>query len=122
MDTTLDRDVILQWFVNTRTGARVYGRTSGFASDHIHLYSLGGVDTQCNLDPASGVLASDGNFLADLLTLVSAASALLIPGVGGAVTAALLTGGAAIVKVHGNVSAVVVYPALPGWTPPAAAA
>lgn len=121
-DPTLNRDVVLEWFVNTRTGARVYGRTSGFMSPNIHLYSLTGVDTGCNLDPDSGVLKTDGGFLGDLLTIVGAAAGVLIPGLGGAAMAAILTAGAAIVKVKGNVSAVVVFPPVPGWTPPPAAA
>jgi hypothetical protein len=116
-DPTLDRDLLLQWFVNGRTGARVYGRTSGTLSDHIHLYALTGVDTGCNLDPASGVLKTDGGLLGDLLTLVGAAAAVALPGVGGAVAGAVLTAGAVLINAKGHLSAVVVYPALPGWTP-----
>jgi hypothetical protein len=117
-DPTLDRDVVLQWFVNTRTGARVYGRTSGFASDHIHLYSLSGVDTGCNLDPASGALKTNGGLLGDLLTVVGAAAAVAVPGLGGVVAGAVLAAGATLVNVQGHLAAVVVYPPIPGWTPP----
>lgn len=120
VDPSLPRDVELQWFVNTRTGNRVYGRTSGFLSDHIHIYQLTGLDTGCNLDPASGALKPDGGLLANVLTLGGVAAALLLPGIGGALAKAVATAGAVLVNVKGNVAAVVVYPPMPGWTPPPA--
>lgn len=117
-DKNLNRDVPLQWFVNQATGARVYGRTSGFMSPNIHLYELSGVDTGCNLDPDSGAIKPNGGLLGDLLTIGGAAVAILLPGLGGAVAAGVLKAGAVLVNVKGNVSAIVVYPPLPGWTPP----
>lgn len=120
MDTTLNRDKVLEWFVNTRTGVRIYGRTSGFASSHIHVYTLAGVDTGCNLDPESGALKANGGLLEDLLTVAGAVAAVLLPGVGGALVGAVAKAGAVLLSVKGNLTAVVVYPPLSGWTPPPA--
>lgn len=118
MNTTLDRDKVLQWFVNTLTGVRLYGRTSGFASSHIHVYTLAGVDTGCNLDPESGALKPNSGLLGDLLTLAGVAAAVFLPGIGGALVGAVAKAGAVLLSVKGNLTAVVVYPPLPGWTPP----
>ena len=67
-DDALDRDVDLQWFSEIKTGVSVYGRTSGTASDHIHLYHFEtGADSGLNLDPRTGIVARDGNLIGDLL-------------------------------------------------------
>jgi hypothetical protein len=67
-DDSLDRDVDLQWFSEIHTGVSVYGRTSGTASNHIHLHRYGsGVDSGLNLDPRTGIIARDGNLLGDVL-------------------------------------------------------
>jgi hypothetical protein len=68
VDPTLNRDDVLQYFVNIHTKNRVYGRTDGTMSDHIHLHFLNGTNSGLNLDPASGEISADGNVLGDLLS------------------------------------------------------
>lgn len=69
VNPSLNRDDIIQWFHNISTGNRVYGRTSGTFSDHIHLYYQNGQDSGYNLDPASGEVSKDGNILGDIFAL-----------------------------------------------------
>jgi len=67
-DDALDRDVDLQWFSEIKTGVSVYGRTSGTASNHIHLYHHDtGADSGLNLDPRTGIVSRDGNPIGDVL-------------------------------------------------------
>jgi len=81
-DPTLNRDDVLQYFHNTVTGVRVYGKTSGTMSDHIHMFFLDGTDSGLNLDPVSGEIKRDGNVLG-LIT------ALVVIGIAGAAGGAL---------------------------------
>lgn len=78
-DTSLNRDNVIQWFHNTSTGNRVYGKTNGFASSNIHLFYQNGEDSGLNLDPVSGEVSHDGNILGDLLAI----SMVLVAGAAG---------------------------------------
>lgn len=70
VDPSLNRDDIDQWFRNVVTGNRVFGRTDGSFSDHIHLrFPSTGVNSGLNLDPQTGEVSKDGNVLGDLLAL-----------------------------------------------------
>jgi hypothetical protein len=112
-DPTLG-DTPLQWYVNTKTDNRVYGNTAGFLSDHIHLYTLMGLDTGYNLDRDSGAMKEDGSLVGDLLDLTGAIASIVIPGLGGAVVKTVALAGAALLLTKkGNLSLVVVYPPLP---------
>lgn len=87
-DKTLDTDSVIQIWVNIHTGNWVRGKTSGFASNHIHLYFADGSDSGWNLDPVTGQASPDGNLWYDVLSIavIIAASS----------TAGAFGGGAAI--------------------------
>lgn len=88
-DPSLDRDDIEQWFANVHTGNRVWGRTSGTLSDHVHLYFRNGTDSGLNLDPMTGEVSRDGNVLGDILAVAIIGIAAAAGGAVGAGEAAL---------------------------------
>lgn len=88
-DPTLKRDDVIQYFHNIHTGVRVYGKTDGFMSSNIHLFYLNGQDSKLNLDPVSGEIDHDGNFLGDLLAIASVFVAGAVSGGVGAFSGAI---------------------------------
>ena len=86
---SLNRDDTLQFFHNIHSGNRVYGRTDGTVSDHIHLRFQDGRNSGLNLDPVSGDVSQDGNVLGNLEALAIIALAAAVGGAVGAGEAAL---------------------------------
>jgi hypothetical protein len=110
VDPTLDRDDVLQFFVNVTTKNRVYGRTDGTLSDHIHLRFLNGTNSGLNLDPVTGDVTADGNALGDVLAVALLALA-VTSGAGAAVGAGASTAtGLFSSPSHPNIPAGLIFP------------
>jgi hypothetical protein len=101
---SLNRDDVLQYFVNIQTGQRVWGRTSGSFSDHIHLYSLAGADSHYNMDPVSGEISKDGNFFGLFISIGEVIASFVFPpaGVGISVAHGVGAGAQAVVSQSAN--------------------